>query len=76
MGTDAPESMGFKIEHGNAFYINLSPDTRAETERLFAELGKGGEIEMPLEDAFWGDYFGTLTDRFGVKWMFSCSEET
>ena len=26
MGTDAPESMGFKIDHGNAFYIQLRPD--------------------------------------------------
>ena len=75
MGTDAPESMGFNIEHGNAHYINLSPDTRAETQRLFTALSEGGEVEMPLEDAFWGDYFGALTDRFGIKWMFSCSSK-
>jgi PhnB protein len=30
---------------------------------------------MPLQDMFWGDYFGTLVDRFGVCWMFNCSQK-
>jgi PhnB protein len=72
MGTDAPESMGFKVTFGNNVYINLSPDTRAETDRLFAALAEGGKVEMPLQDMFWGDYFGSLTDKFGVQWMFAC----
>ena len=73
MGTDAPESMGFKVVHGNSVHINLEPDTRAETDRLFAALAEGGKVEMPLQDMFWGDYFGSLTDRFGICWMFNCS---
>lgn len=76
MGTDAPESMGFKIHMGNNFYINLEPDTRSETERLFKELSEGGKIDMPLTDMFWGSYFGNLTDKFGVQWMFNCSSKT
>ena len=72
MGTDAPESMGFHVNQGNNVYINLEPDTRAETDRLFAALGAGGKVEMPLQDMFWGAYFGSLTDRFGVWWMFNC----
>lgn len=74
MGTDAPESMGFKIDHGNAFYIQLRPDSRAEADRLFNALSEGGAVEMPMEDAFWGDYFGACTDKFGVKWMVAYSE--
>ncbi len=73
MGTDAPESMGFTLTQGNNVHINLEPDTRAETDRLFDALAEGGKIEMPLQDMFWGAYFGTLTDRFGVRWMFNCS---
>lgn len=73
MGTDSPESMGFKLNPGNNVYINLEPDTRAETDRLFAALGEGGAVEMPLQDMFWGAYFGTLTDRFGTRWMFNCA---
>jgi len=72
MGTDSPESMGFKLNQGNNVYINLEPDTRAETERLFAALAEGGQVEMALQDMFWGAYWGCLTDKFGVKWMFNC----
>lgn len=73
MGTDSPESMGFKLNVGNNVYINLEPDTRAETDRLFAALGQGGKVEMQLQDMFWGAYWGTLTDRFGIRWMFNCA---
>ena len=75
MGTDAPPSMGFTVTMGNNLYINLLTDTRAETEALFAALSEGGVVEMPLQVMFWGDYFGSLTDAFGVKWMFNCSEK-
>ncbi|MDP1635205.1 MAG: VOC family protein [Gallionellaceae bacterium] len=76
MGTDAPESMGFKVNMGNNMYINLQPDTRAETKRLFDALAAGGKVEMPLQDMFWGAYFGSLTDKFGVQWMFNCESKT
>lgn len=76
MGSDAPESMGFKVSMGNNTHINLEPDTRAETERLFKALSEGGKVQMPLTDAFWGSYFGNLTDKFGVQWMFNCSSKT
>ena len=72
MGTDAPESMGFTLKPGNNVYINLEPDSRAETDRLFHALSAGGKVEMPLQDMFWGAYFGSLADKFGVQWMFNC----
>jgi PhnB protein len=73
MGTDAPESMGFKVNQGNNVYICLDPDTRAEADRLFAALSEGGKVEMPLQEMFWGDYFGSFVDKFGVQWMINCS---
>ena len=75
MGTDAPESMDFKVNPGNNIYINLEPDTRAETDKLFKALAEGGKVEMELQEMFWGDYFGSLTDKFGVRWMFNCTEQ-
>ena len=73
MGTDAPESMGFKLVQGNNAHINLEPDTRAEAERLFNGLSAGGKVEMPLQDMFWGAYFGSFRDKFGTQWMVNCS---
>ncbi|TAK35952.1 MAG: VOC family protein [Saprospiraceae bacterium] len=75
MGTDAPESMGFKVNFGNNVYISLHPDTRVETQRLFDALSAGGKVEMELQDMFWGDYFGSCADKFGVQWMFNCAEK-
>lgn len=76
MGTDAPESMGFTVKQGNNMYINLEPDTRAETDRLFQALSDGGKVEMPLQEMFWGGYFGSLTDKFGMQWMFNCERKS
>lgn len=73
MGSDAPESMGFPLTRGNNVQINLEPDTRAETERLFRALADGGKVHTPLQETFWGGYFGSVTDRFGIRWMFNCT---
>lgn len=75
MGSDAPESMGFKLTMGNNVYINLEPDTRDETKRLFDALSDGGKVEMELQDTFWGAYYGSCKDKFGVHWMFNCTEK-
>lgn len=73
MGTDASEQMGFKVNFGNNIYINLEPDTKEETKRLFDALKAGGKVEMELQDMFWGAYFGSCTDKYGKQWMFNCS---
>jgi len=70
MGTDAPESMGFTVNSGNNMYIMVMPDAKEEADRLFGELSKDGEIEMEMADQFWGDYFGSCKDKFGIGWMF------
>ena len=69
MGTDSLESLGQKLTVGNNFYICLSPESKDEAERLFNGLAAGGKIEMPLQDMFWGAYYGSLADKFGVQWM-------
>jgi PhnB protein len=76
MATDADESMGFKVQPGNNMHINLQPDTRAEADRIFRGLSSGGKVQMPLVEMFWGDYFGSLTDRFGISWMVNCASKT
>lgn len=69
MGTDAPESMGFHLAKGNNMHINLEPGSRWDADRLFKGLSDGGEVSMLLQEMFWGDYFGSCTDKFGINWM-------
>jgi PhnB protein len=74
MGTDFLESMGHELHIGNNVTINLEPDTRAETDRLFALLCEDSEQWAPLADMPWGAYWGSCLDRFGIRWMFNCYE--
>lgn len=71
MGTDAPESMGFTVTTGNNVHLNLEPDTKEETIRLFQALSTGGTVTMELQDTFWGAYYGSCIDKFGIQWMFN-----
>ncbi len=75
MGTDMLESMGHKLKIGNNITINLEPDTRTETEKLFNALSAGGSDIMPMQDMFWGAYWGCCLDKFGIRWMFNCAEK-
>lgn len=72
--TDMLESMGHTLQLGNNVTIALEPDTRAENERLFAALSEGGTDAMGLMDMFWGAQWGTCQDRYGIRWMFNCTE--
>ncbi len=69
MASDASAEMDFSLIAGNNVYINISPDSREETKRIFDGLSAGGKVEMDLQDAFWGAYFGSFEDKFGIKWM-------
>ncbi len=75
MGTDAPESWGFTLNFGNNAHIMLETDTREECDRLFNALSVGGKVSMPPQDMFWGSYFGSFSDKFGVMWMVSHTPE-
>ncbi len=75
MATDAPESMGFKLVTGNNMHINVEPESREETYRLFNELSAGGKVDMEMQDMFFGALFGSCTDKYGINWMFTYSSE-
>lgn len=54
---------------GNNAYISVHPSSREEADRIFNGLSQGGDIEIPMADHVWGDYFGSVKDQFGVHWM-------
>jgi len=69
MGTDALESMGFKLVQGNNSYIMVGVDSKDEADRIFNALSAGGKVEMAMADQPWGDYYGSFWDKFGIGWM-------
>lgn len=69
MGTDAPKEMGFEVVQGNNMHISIEPASKEEADRIFNALSVNGKIEMPMQDMFFGSYFGSFTDQFGINWM-------
>lgn len=70
MGTDVPKSME-QVTFGSNMSLCISTQSREEADRVFNGLSDNGIISMPLQDMFWGAYYGMLTDKFGVQWMLS-----
>lgn len=75
MASDTPASMADERIVGTNASISVHPDSREEADRIFQALSESGEVEMPMADQFWGAYFGSLTDRFGVQWMVNHADE-
>ncbi|MCC2630850.1 MAG: 3-demethylubiquinone-9 3-methyltransferase, PhnB protein [Candidatus Paceibacter sp.] len=67
MVSDAP--LGWPLDVGSNMSISLSGDDEALLKGYWDKLSAGAKIDQPLEKAPWGDTFGMLTDKFGIKWM-------
>ena len=59
--------MGKPVFQGVALTITAKDD--AEAERLFAALGAGGQVQMPMSETFFASRFGALADKFGANWL-------
>lgn len=68
MGSDST-TFGPPLEVGNNFSISVAAESREQADTLYASLSARGAATMPMEDQFWGAYFGMCTDRFGINWM-------
>jgi PhnB protein len=60
-GQGAPKFEGFSL--------SINAKDEAEADRVFAALGEGGKVQMPLGKTFFAKRFGMVADRFGVGWM-------
>ena len=67
MVSDVPT--GMEYNPGNNISVSLSGESEAELRGYFDKLAEGGTIELPLERAPWGDFFGQVSDRFGIHWL-------
>ena len=78
---EGPNVLFFASDNDDAepmkgFALIVMMDDRDLTERLFEKLSEGGQITTILGIQPWGDFYGKLTDRFGVQWMINCSNRT
>lgn len=73
MASDTLRSLGQELVQGNNAYVSVHPESKEEADRVFSALSEGAEIEMPIADQMWGDYYGALKDKFGVMWMVNYS---
>ncbi|MFW5687843.1 MAG: VOC family protein [Bacteroidota bacterium] len=75
MGSDCGEEQSAHFIQGNNFSVSVTASSKAEADQLFNALAAGGNITMPIASTFWGDYFGMLTDKYGVNWMVAFPEQ-
>ena len=71
MGSDMPSNFGPPPVVGNNFSLTYPTQSREEADELFAKMSEGGKVTMPLQEMFWGAYFGACTDKFGINWQFN-----
>ncbi len=71
MGSDTGGEWSSNYMKGNNFSLSIGADSKEEAEKLFNKLSEGGQVTMPLNVSFWGEYFGMFTDKFGINWMVS-----
>ena len=65
MGADVPPE---HFQPMRSVYLSLTVSSIDEAERIYALLSDGGQIFMPMQEAFFGR-FGMLRDKFGTSWM-------
>jgi PhnB protein len=76
MGSDTGGEWAPTTIIGNNVSLSITAESKEEADRLFDQLSAGGKATMPMNDTFWGEYFGMLTDKFDINWMISFRAET
>lgn len=60
---------GSPVQHGNEISLMISCSSEEELRGYFDALSKGGKVDMPVRQEFWGDVYGQFTDKFGMQWQ-------
>jgi PhnB protein len=76
MGSDTGGEWGQNTIVGNNITISISADNKEQADKFYSALSDGGKASMPMNQTFWGDYFGMCTDKFDINWMISFNEKT
>ena len=76
MGSDSGGEWAPQMIVGNNISLSITAESKEDADRFFNMLSDGGKVTMPMDQTFWGDYFGMCTDKFGINWMVSLGEST
>ena len=71
MASDATPDIIMKP--GDNVSLSVDATSQEEADKFFNHLAQGGSIKMPIQKTFWGAYFGSCTDKYGINWMFNCN---
>lgn len=74
MGADNQEAYTELLRYSN-FSLIVHAGTKEEADRLFKGLSEGGQIKMPMNQTFWGSYYGICIDKFGIMWKITIESE-
>lgn len=67
MATDIVPEEG--LITGNAVSLYLNCNSKQQMQQLYAALSQGGTQTHPIHQTFFGEWFGNLTDPFGIHWL-------
>lgn len=71
MGSDTAQEFGGPAVVGTNFSISIVGESKQQCDDLLAKISQGGEVKMPMQETFWGSYFGMCRDRYDINWMIS-----
>lgn len=73
MGSDSNSASG-EVAFGQNISLSINAASKEEADKLFNGLSAGGTVTMPMNQNFWGAYFGMFADKFGINWMVNFDE--
>ena len=74
-GADLAEGWGPPFNAGNNFAVSLTLESKGRADEIHAALSERGRVTMAMQDTFWGAYFGSCTDQFGVNWLIAIAAD-
>ena len=53
---------------GNNFSMSYHSNDFNKLRRIFDGLSEGGTVRMPMQKTFFSEFYGMVTDKFGITW--------
>jgi PhnB protein len=72
MASDNPPGQPAVV--GSNISLAIGSNDAPGSEAMFEKMSEGGNVTMPMQETFWAERFGMLTDKYGVSWMFNCEK--